>query len=481
MIIAVVAVPMMQCAPDDVIRVRAVRDGFVAAVGAVLVLVAMPEPKRHRQARAVSGVPGGQGVLIDVVAVLVVQVAPVQVIGVLAVGDGRVAAAGAVDVLVFCVDIAIGHQPTTTNCGVKQAGCGTFGPLPRGAFVPHDAGLITVRRVPHRMVQAPGVRVPRQEAESTRQRLAGEGLLRVDLKVARDGDAIIFPVSHDAPGAADFDFAARDVRPASYHDLLDWSGELKAQAPRAFDQLGDLLIVKVPPALWDRRDEIGEALLEFQPAARAVYHDAGVTGEFRTRDLTRIAGEGATLTTVRENGVTLFVDVAAAYFSPRLSTERARVCEMIKPGQRLVDLFGGVAPMAVQAALRGADVDCVDLNPAACELARRNIESLDLADRVRVHEGDARYLAPALAPAEHVVMNLPHAAKHFIDAAAPLVLPGGILHHHEILDREHLDERLAALRVELQGLGRDAQVESVRVVRTYSPQEDHVAIDLRLA
>ncbi len=331
------------------------------------------------------------------------------------------------------------------------------------------------------MVQAPGVRVSRQDAESTRQRLAGEGLLRMDLKVARDGDAIVFPIKRQASGASAFDFQARELRPASFHDLLDWPPELVAQAPRAFDQLGDLLIVKVPEALWDRRAEIGEAMLAFQPAARAVFHDGGVKGEFRTRDLTRIAGDGGTPTTVRENGVTLFVDVAAAYFSPRLSTERARVCQAIKTGQRVVDLFGGVAPMAVQAALRGAEVDCVDLNPAACELARRNVESLDLADRVTIHEGDARYLAPALKPAHHVIMNLPHGAKDFIDAAAPLVLPGGILHHHEILDREHLDERLAELRVELKGLARDAVVESVRVVRTYSPQEDHVAIDLRLA
>ncbi len=331
------------------------------------------------------------------------------------------------------------------------------------------------------MVQAPGLRVPRQEAESTRQRLAGEGLLRPDLKVARDGDAIVFPLQGEAPGSAHYDFQTRTLRPESYHDLLEWPEEQRALAPRAFDQLGDLLIVKVPEPLWDHRGDLGEALLAFQPAARAVFHDAGVKGEYRTRELKRIAGQGGTLTTVRENGITLWVDVAEAYFSPRLSTERARVRQMIEPGQRVIDLFGGVAPLAVQAALAGAQVDCVDLNPAACALARRNVESLALEDRVAIHEADARYLGPSLEPADHVVMNLPHGAKHFMDVAAPLVVAGGMLHHHEILDREHLDERLAALTVELADLGRKATVDGVRVVRTYSPQEDHVAIDLRLA
>lgn len=108
-IVAMVAVPMMQRATNDVIGVRTVGHRRMAAVGTMVVLVVVAQAKSHGQTRAVSHVPRGQGVLVDVVAVVVVQVAAMQVVGVLAVGNGQVTAAGAVDMMVLRVHVAIGH------------------------------------------------------------------------------------------------------------------------------------------------------------------------------------------------------------------------------------------------------------------------------------------------------------------------------------------------------------------------------------
>src|SRR5688500_7845825 len=114
------------------------------------------------------------------------------------------------------------------------------------------------------MVEALGVRVPRDQAESTRQRLLELDVLRIDLAVARDGDHVVFPVA-DGCGptlpTAPFDFEPRAVRPTGYQDLLRWPPGLLSQAPRAFDQVGDIVVVKVPPELADRAEEIGNALL----------------------------------------------------------------------------------------------------------------------------------------------------------------------------------------------------------------------------
>ncbi|MGB0651687.1 MAG: class I SAM-dependent methyltransferase [Thermoplasmatota archaeon] len=331
------------------------------------------------------------------------------------------------------------------------------------------------------MVRALGIRVPAREAEATRRRLLDEGTLRTDLKVARQGADVVFPVQEGTTGAEPAEFQEHRRSVGHYTELLDWPAERRAAAPRAYDQLGDLVIVKVAPDLWEDRAAIGEALLTFHRSTRAVFHDHGVKGEFRTRDLERLAGVGGTRTQVRENGVQLWVDVAAAYYSPRLGMERARVAAQLRPGDHVVDLFGGVAPFGVQAAKAGATVDTVDLNPAAIELARLNVKENRVADQVTVHLGDAREIAASLpaGSADHVVMNLPHGAKHFLAQAAHLVAPGGIIHHHEILDRTTLDERVAAIQQELAGHGCPVQLAETRVVRTYSPQEDHMAIDLR--
>jgi tRNA (guanine37-N1)-methyltransferase len=331
------------------------------------------------------------------------------------------------------------------------------------------------------VVRAKGVRVPRSEAEATRRRLLELGVLRIDLQVARDGDDVVFPVA-DSCGptlpTAPHDFLARDVRPAGYQDLLRWPADLKALAPRAFDQVGDVAVVKVPPELSGRAAEIGDALLRFN-GVRAVFHDRGVEGEFRVRDLERIAGTGDALTQVAENGVRLWVDLSKAYYSPRLASERARVVGLVQAGETVADLFGGVAPLGVQAALKGATVDSVDLNPDAVELAKMNVRDNGLAGQVRLWLGDARDVAKELPQADRVVMNLPHAAKHFLDAAARVAKPRATIHYHEILPEAAVQGRTTHLLNELDLCGWGGRLVRHRVVRNYSPQEAHVVFDLQ--
>jgi len=328
------------------------------------------------------------------------------------------------------------------------------------------------------MVHSRAVRVHRSDAEATRRRLIELGVLRTDLSVAKAGEEVIFPVA-DSCGprlpTVPFDFEARDTKPAAYQDLL--SSEARAVAPRAFDVLGDIVIVKIPPEAEPHRQAIGNALLSFH-GARAVFHDHGVKDPFRVRSLERIAGAGDSLTQVAENGAKLWVDPAKAYFSPRLAHERERVAALVRPGEHLVDLFGGVAPLGVQAALKGAQVDSIDLNPEAVELARRNVAENRVGATVRLHAGDAKAVARALPPADRVFMNLPHGAKGFLDVAARLAKPAATVHYHEILPLDAVAVRSKALEAEMAGHGWRCRVAATRVVRNYSPQEAHVAFDL---
>lgn len=340
------------------------------------------------------------------------------------------------------------------------------------------------------MVRSRGVHAPRSEAEATRRALREHGLLRDDLDVLKTEEGVVFPVEEEgldarlvdaglAEGADEWEFRSRPTRPRSYTDLLDWSAKDLARAPRAFDAMGDIVVLKVPEALWGRRGELGRALLAFQTGARAVFHDHGVQGEHRTRELERIAGEGGSETAVTENGVRLRIDPAAAYYSPRLGAERARLVGLLRRGERVIDLFAGVAPFGVQAAKAGCDVVCVDINPRACELADANAAANKVDLDIRC--GDARDVAPALDPADHVVTNLPHGAKEFLEVSVPLVRPGGTLHHHEILADQDLDARCEALVEELDALGRTARILATRHIRNYSATESHWAMDLEVA
>lgn len=99
-----VAVLVVQTAVDDVVNMIAVRYGFVAATFSVNVAVAGV----NRMAAVRVGFIDAQGVFIVVAVVFMVQVAVVQIIDVAFVFDGSVAAVCAVNVVMMFVGFT-GH------------------------------------------------------------------------------------------------------------------------------------------------------------------------------------------------------------------------------------------------------------------------------------------------------------------------------------------------------------------------------------
>ena len=99
-----VAVLVVQTAVDDVVNMIAVRYGFVAATFSVNVAVAGV----NRMAAVRIGFIDTQGVFVVVTVVLMVQVAVVQIIDVAFVFDGSMAAVCAVNVVMMFVGFT-GH------------------------------------------------------------------------------------------------------------------------------------------------------------------------------------------------------------------------------------------------------------------------------------------------------------------------------------------------------------------------------------
>ena len=63
----------------------------------------------------------------------------------------------------------------------------------------------------------------------------------------------------------------------------------------AFDQIGDIIIVRIPNSLLSKKKIIGETLLEEVKVAKSVFYQASsVEGDFRTRNLEILAGEDST-------------------------------------------------------------------------------------------------------------------------------------------------------------------------------------------
>jgi len=332
---------------------------------------------------------------------------------------------------------------------------------------------------------APALRVPLSEGERVRRALIDECALRLDLKVRREGGELLLPLMDGEPRmgfpVASVRFEESDDGPRRYQDaLLHLPASAIALLPSSFDVIGDVLLVKIPKELRAHEKDIAKALVETTPRIRTVAQDDGVAGELRVRALRVLAGDPSTVTEHAEYGVRIRVDPATCYFSPRLATERYRVAKLVQPGEHVVDLMAGVAPFPLVIAKHAhpARIDAVDLNAAAIGFARENVKLNKVEERVFPEHADARAWASAHAGvADRVITNLPHSAHAFLEEALGVLKDEGVWHYHCIQSEEGLGRHLAELASRADDSGRSLRVRGTRVVRTYSPQERHYAVD----
>jgi tRNA (guanine37-N1)-methyltransferase len=266
------------------------------------------------------------------------------------------------------------------------------------------------------------------------------------------------------------------------------SPHLMASLPKALDIVGDIAIVEVPPELETQKTLIGTAILEAHRNVRTVLAKAGaVSGDYRLRDFAVIAGEPRTSTVHKEFGCTYHVDVARAYFSPRLSFEHNRVASLVQGGETVVDLFAGVGPFSVLIAKNRESVKvyAVDLNPDAVELLRTNIRLNRVENRVFPILGDARLIVEEKLKgvADRVIMNLPEKATEFVDVACKALKTGGGTFHFYgfVHEPDSLDALKARFAEAVGNSGRHVhQLLLAKTVRETAPYECQVVLDAKI-
>jgi tRNA (guanine37-N1)-methyltransferase len=263
---------------------------------------------------------------------------------------------------------------------------------------------------------------------------------------------------------------------------------LLASLPRALDIVGDIAIIEIPPELKAHESLIGESILTIHKNVRTVLAKAGaVSGTYRLREFAIIAGKHRTNTIHKEYGCKYHVDIAKAYFSPRLSQEHKRVASLVKKSETVVDLFAGVGPFSVLIAKNNADakVYAVDINPDAIEFLKRNIRLNRVENRVTPILGDARQAVEErlLGIADRVIMNLPEKALEFVDTACKAIKPaGGMVHYYAFIrlpgSLENVQLRFSEA-VEKTGRKVDAFL-FAKTIRETAPYEWQVVLDAKI-
>ena len=253
----------------------------------------------------------------------------------------------------------------------------------------------------------------------------------------------------------------------------------------AFDQIGDIIIVRIPDSLISKKKIIGKALLDQVKTAKTVFHQSSpVEGDFRTRNLELIVGDEKTETEYKENGCRFIVDVEKAFFSPRLSTERERIANLVNDNDVIINMFGGVGMFSLLAARKkSCTVYNIDINPVATKLCEENIKLNKLKGRVISLNGEASEIIKKQLQdkADRVLMLLPERSDEFLDTAISSLKKNGIIHYYSHIHAEKKQDAPKLSEEHFLNINKiQAEILDSRVVRPVGPRFYQTVVDIKI-
>ncbi len=325
------------------------------------------------------------------------------------------------------------------------------------------------------------VKVPLRQLNDTRLKLMEKGQMKMEYRIKTDDEFGYIPVNGHVD---DYEIVCMHLEAMkkvahNFSELLE--GELSSteieNLRTSFDTIGDIVILEIPDELLDKKQIIGEAALKFTKRKVIYMKKSAVKGTIRIRDLEFLAGEDDSITIHKEHGARLKLDVREVYFSPRLATERKRVMESVRDGEKILDMFCGIGPFPIVIARnKNVDITAVDINEAAIKYLNENIRLNKLKGSIETYCGDVREVAKSFnLKFDRIIMNLPGLAYTFLDVAVDLIEDGGIINYYEFSDS--YEQGIKRLESAASDAGKKVEIINTRKVKSTSPGEWHVAID----
>jgi tRNA (guanine37-N1)-methyltransferase len=258
----------------------------------------------------------------------------------------------------------------------------------------------------------------------------------------------------------------------------------------SFDTVGDIAIIKLPPDSKADAVEVAQAVMDVNTGVKTVLlQDSKVTGPYRLRTLTWLAGQQKTQTIHKEHGCTFAVNLDTSYFSPRLSGERLRISKLVKPTETVINMFAGVGCFSVLIAKRvpSAKVFSIDINPDAFKDMEHNIHANRVFGQVVPLLGDAKTLIETRLQgvAERVLMPLPEKAIEYLPCAVSALKPeGGWVYchcfEHASKEEDPQEKARAEISTTLCSVGVDFELAFSRIIRPVGPNWYHIVVDVHV-
>jgi len=167
---------------------------------------------------------------------------------------------------------------------------------------------------------------------------------------------------------------------------------------------------------------------------------------FRLYPCKLIAGKRNTEVIHKEHNYLIKIDPRKVYFSPREGTERQRIVEEVKSGERILVMFSGAAPYAIAIGKEHPEneIVCIEINLKAVEYAEKNIRLNNLMNIENI-AGDVMEIRN-LGNFDRIIMPLVERAIDYLDDAVLHSKKGTIIHlyglSHQRKNFKDLEERV---------------------------------------
>ncbi|MBS3090880.1 hypothetical protein J4217_00335 [Candidatus Pacearchaeota archaeon] len=219
-----------------------------------------------------------------------------------------------------------------------------------------------------------------------------------------------------------------------------------------YDILGNISIVKFDRKAGKKeKKRFAEKLMRQYPGVKIVLEKSGkFSGRLRTPETRFVLGEKTKEGLYKENDCSFRFNVDSCYFSSRLASERKEIASYAKKGEKVLVMFGGVAPFAIVIAKHSSaeKVISIELGRECNRYALDNIKRNKLIDKVEIIQGDVRKICPKLRKKmktekdkfERIVMARPNLKDSFLDVALPLAKKNGIIHYYGFYEENKVND-----------------------------------------
>jgi len=258
---------------------------------------------------------------------------------------------------------------------------------------------------------------------------------------------------------------------------------------RAFDVLGNIAIVNFPRNTKQKeKRKFAERVLTSQKSIKTVLEKVGkVKGRLRKIKTKYLAGEKTKEVLYRENGCVFRFNVDTTYFSPRLSNERKEIASKIKPNEKVLVMFAGVAPFSIVIARNSkAKVFSNEINKQANKYGKMNIELNNLKNKVEMLNGDIKKVAERLIKNKEkfdvIVMPRPNLKETFLKWAFALAKKGTRIYYYGFCGCSEAEKKklIETIKTEARKNKKTIKIINKKIAGAVAPYKVRLRIDFKV-